>query len=265
MSTAGERLRVEDLELVADALSSGRIRGVELPTLRRLLGGDEAEALAAMLGEAGTLGASREHIAWTLRLLARERRARRAARDDIELVWTGPEEGATASRDTRVVVRDLFEHAERSLLIASYLSTDHETVFAPLARRMDAAPSLQVRMYVNIKPPKGSATTEQAIADFARGFRDAWPGSRPPEIFYDPRTAQRSAKERPSMHAKCVIADGSRLLVTSANFTEAAQLRNIEVGVLLRDPPLAAALTQQFENLVVTGALRAVAAGPRAP
>lgn len=250
MSAAGDLLRVEDLEQAADALASGRVRGVDLASLRRVLPALEAAALASLLAEASAVGASREHLAWTLRLLARERRAKRAARDDIELVWTGPEEGATASRDTQVVVRELFERAERTLLIASYLSTDQETVFAPLARRMDAAPALQVRMYVNIKPPRGTETSEQAIEGFARSFRDAWPGERRPEIFYDPRTARRTPGQRPSMHAKCVIADGLRVLITSANFTEAAQVRNIEAGVTLTDASLASALTRQFENLV---------------
>jgi phosphatidylserine/phosphatidylglycerophosphate/cardiolipin synthase-like enzyme len=37
-----------------------------------------------------------------------------------------------------------------------------------------------------------------------------------------------------SLHAKCVIVDRSRALVTSAHFTDAAQRKNIEVGGRLR-------------------------------
>ena len=39
---------------------------------------------------------------------------------------------------------------------------------------------------------------------------------------------------RGSLHAKCVVVDRSTALVTSANFTEAAQHRNIEAGLLIR-------------------------------
>jgi phosphatidylserine/phosphatidylglycerophosphate/cardiolipin synthase-like enzyme len=46
--------------------------------------------------------------------------------------------------------------------------------------------------------------------------------------------------------------------VTSANFTEAAQERNIEVGVLLEDEAFARALRQQVDSLVQAGALRRV-------
>ena len=40
------------------------------------------------------------------------------------------------------------------------------------------------------------------------------------------------------MHAKCVVADSRHVFVSSANFTEAAQERNVEIGLLLiRSPP----------------------------
>ena len=46
--------------------------------------------------------------------------------------------------------------------------------------------------------------------------------------------------------------------VTSANFTEAAQERNIEAGVLVHDAGFARALRSQFEALVSAGDLRRV-------
>lgn len=46
------------------------------------------------------------------------------------------------------------------------------------------------------------------------------------------------------MHAKCVVTDETAAFLTSANFTEAAQERNIEVGLLSREPRIAAALVE---------------------
>ena len=57
------------------------------------------------------------------------------------------------------------------------------------------------------------------------------------------------------MHAKTVVVDRKVAFVTSANFTGAAQGRNIEAGVLLRQPSLAARLHGYFEGLIVTGVL----------
>jgi hypothetical protein len=53
------------------------------------------------------------HIAYTLRLLAAERSTSQQIRDRIELVWTGPEVTGSQSRDTSVVVRELFSNAKK--------------------------------------------------------------------------------------------------------------------------------------------------------
>lgn len=54
---------------------------------------------------------------------------------------------------------------------------------------------------------------------------------------------------RASLHAKCVIADRRTALVTSANFTEAAQTKNIEAGVLLTYEPFVKRIPEYFETL----------------
>lgn len=50
--------------------------------------------------------------------------------------------------------------------------------------------------------------------------------------------------------------DEVEAFITSANFTEAAQERNIEVGVVVPVPSFSKALVDQFENLVNHGQLR---------
>ena len=60
---------------------------------------------------------------------------------------------------------------------------------------------------------------------------------------------------RASMHAKCLVVDDAEVLLTSANFTEAAQVRNIEAGVLVRNEFLAKSLREQFESLGRSGGL----------
>jgi phosphatidylserine/phosphatidylglycerophosphate/cardiolipin synthase-like enzyme len=56
-------------------------------------------------------------------------------------------------------------------------------------------------------------------------------------------------------HAKCIVVDDSSAFVSSATFTEAAQERNIEAGVLVNDPAFARALRDQFESLAQAGLL----------
>ena len=70
-------------------------------------------------------------------------------------------------------------------------------------------------------------------------------------------TLGRSSLTRPGgiLHAKAVIADDEAAFVTSANLTEAAFDRNIEVGVLTRDRALAASLARHFGTLIERGLL----------
>ena len=78
-----------------------------------------------------------------------------------------------------------------------------------------------------------------------------WPWPTLPALFYDPRSLE-TGDTRASLHAKCVIVDRLRALVTSANFTDAAQRKNVEVGVDIRYPPAAIRLADYFLGLCRT-------------
>ena len=123
-----------------------------------------------------------------------------------------------------------------------------------LAERMSASPALAVTMFLNVERPKGDTTSD---AELLKGFADRfckmeWPGERLPAVFYDPRAVEpmERGKKRASLHAKCIVVDDARALVTSANFTEAAQERNIEAGVLVESGSFATAVRTQFDVLV---------------
>lgn len=51
-----------------------------------------------------------------------------------------------------------------------------------------------------------------------------------------------------SLHAKCVVIVGRQVFFTSANLTVRGQTRNVEVGVLLEAPGLAATLEARFDS-----------------
>lgn len=58
------------------------------------------------------------------------------------------------------------------------------------------------------------------------------------------------------LHAKAVVTDDEAVFITSANLTEAALDRNIEIGLLLRDHALAASVVNHFRGLIDRGLLR---------
>jgi len=240
------------------ALDAGRLAPPYTAlALRRYVGTHLAEPVAAELQRLAGLGMAAAHVREVLAALEGQERAPEAT-----LVWSGPEEGGTASRDTSVVVRELFAGAQRSVLVAGFAVYQGKSVFKVLAERMDSAPALSVTMFLNVE--RGQQDTSSA-AEILKGFAERfqtreWPGRRLPAVYHDPRALEpiERGRKRSSLHAKCVLVDDQRALVTSANFTEAAQERNIEAGVLVESPSFTAALRSQFDGLVVAGGLTRV-------
>ncbi|CAN5190824.1 hypothetical protein BH09MYX1_BH09MYX1_11360 [soil metagenome] len=170
-----------------------------------------------------------------------------------ELVWTGPEGPAGTARDTAVVLRALFEEARESVILAGY-SFDHaRDVLAPLHRAMKDH-GVDVRFFVDVKQalrPVDSA--EYLEAELGSFLANNWPFGDPrPRVYYDKRALQPGPPWC-SMHAKCVVVDGRRAFVSSANFTQRGQERNIEVGVKIEDPSFASFLAGQWMGLVEAG------------
>ena len=71
-------------------------------------------------------------------------------------------------------------------------------------------------------------------------------------------TRQAHFAATPRLHAKCVIADQSSALITSANLTSAAINDNIELGVLVEAGPLPSQLFQHIRLLIEQGTLEVV-------
>lgn len=63
---------------------------------------------------------------------------------------------------------------------------------------------------------------------------------------------------RASLHAKCAVADGERLLVSSANLTEYAFTKNIELGLLVEGGDVPGRVQRHLEALITGGVLRPV-------
>ncbi len=256
-------LTPEALETLAGALEGGRLAQPYGPlALRSLVAEAQRASLAEALTRLDGAGFGPQQLVVLARVLAAEKKASRDAAA-LELVWTGPEVAGSASRDTSVVAEELFRRAREQILVAGFAVYQGRRVFAGLAERMDREPSLRVRMFLHVGRPHGdTSAAEQLVDTYRRRFEcEEWPGNRRPEVFYDPRSLEPGRGPRSALHAKCIIADEDAALVTSANFTEAAQERNIEAGVLVRDVAVVRALKQQFESLLDHGWFRSLPRG----
>lgn len=208
-----------------------------------------------------TVGIDAQALAWTLQLLVAERAESRRRWEGVELTWTGPEDVVTECRDTGAVARQLFATAETDLLVATYAIDSGQkrarALLGTLRDRMDARPDLRVQFFVNVpRDVRDTRPGDVLVQAYAAWFAEnVWPWPRRPEVFYDRRSVEQVSGSRACLHAKCVVQDHARTLITSANLTEAAQLRNIEAGVLVADPAFARGVVDQFARLVQRGYL----------
>ena len=79
---------------------------------------------------------SAERLSALIGLLRDQRSQLAAAHPAPELILTGPEVDDIATRDTRVIVREMFEAARRSVLLVGYAFYNSDEIFEPLASRM---------------------------------------------------------------------------------------------------------------------------------
>ncbi len=173
------------------------------------------------------------------------------------LVVTGPvvpgaEILKTGSRFTEVV-----QHAKRELMLATFALYQGDQILAPIHEAMKRNPDLRVILILNIPRKYGDTTlSEEIIASFRREFFGKhWQWAERPVVYYFPVSLGLDHAKRASMHAKFVIADGERCFITSANFTEAAQKKNIEVGVELSETKEARKLADYIDSLIRNGIL----------
>jgi phosphatidylserine/phosphatidylglycerophosphate/cardiolipin synthase-like enzyme len=247
---------------ISEALASGRIATpIARPALAHYVPEEHLDAVTSFLAQLESEGMAPRHIASALRMLVEERADAQRMADRVQLVWSPPELDTVDARDTSVVVQELFRRARTSVLIATYALDEKkkaQTLFGELATRMDADGDLEVRVFANIHRKHLDETPATTLVrDFARRIRDdVWPGTRLPEVFYDPRSLEIEGNKRAALHAKAVVVDARWTLLTSANFTEAAHERNIEAGVVVDDRELARRVSRQFEQFVEAGVLQ---------
>jgi len=248
------------------------LTSVSLPDLLHLLrliaSGQASAPVGAAALQAAGLGHVWEQAPWLagldraglealLRAVVEERTTRPVPR--LDLVWTGPEASVSSARDTAVVVHELFAKATQTVIVGGYVFDGGADIFRPLFEAMRDR-CVQASVFLHVEDEPGASPEAVARAAVENFFARNWPFGPPrPTVYYDPRTL--APHSRVSLHAKCVAVDDRWALVTSANFTDRGQTRNIEAGVLVEDRAFATALAAQWRGLIDTGLVRAHSAG----
>jgi len=166
-----------------------------------------------------------------------------ATEHHAEIAWTGPATEAVPLRRVDQVIYDMVETAEQEVLLVTYAAYKAERALDALRDATDRR--VRVKLVIELAQQSGRKITFDGL----QTFRTAVPLA---EVYYwPPERRQRSASgSYGAMHAKCVVADRRRAIVSSANLTDHALEVNMELGLLV-ERNVAARLAEHFDQLIL--------------
>jgi phosphatidylserine/phosphatidylglycerophosphate/cardiolipin synthase-like enzyme len=166
-----------------------------------------------------------------------------AAEQRVEITWTGPATEAVPLRRVDQVIYDLVETAKEEVLLVTYAAYKAERALKALRDATDRG--VGVKLVIELAQESGGKITFDGL----QAFRAVVPAA---QVYYWPlnRRQRSAAGSYGAMHAKCLVTDRQRAIVSSANLTDYALEANMELGLLV-EGELAVRLAVHFEQLIV--------------
>ncbi len=246
-----QRLPYSVLVGVADVVAQSG--GVSCPArrltiLESLASPDFRDATAAFidLWESCEGGVGPEAAAVALYAAAENERACKE-REAVEVAWTGPEPAETKFRLTEPAILEVLNKATKRLTVVSYAvyRIPHIREALVSAARRGVAIRLIVETPNRIEG-QGEYDCLLALGDEVASACSVyfWPQENRPKS---------DGGKIGILHVKCVVADGHRMFLSSANLTEYAFTINMELGLLVTGGNLPGEVERHFDRLVASG------------
>ena len=204
-----------ELKIIEKALSE--TENVTFTLVKRMtdLAGPQADCLASFLKNLHVGGST---LLLCLQAAEAARNYAKQSTDKCDLIWTGPIQFPIPARSTLGVIKEMINEANESVTIVGYRIEDY-------AEPIIAALYLAAKRNVNVRLVIDRAKRQLSI------FRKIWIDWELPEFYY----REPSEKDpMSSIHAKMIIVDSNKLLITSANLTYHGLSSNLEIGVKIR-------------------------------
>lgn len=252
----------KSLQALAEAFADGPLRSSLSAGLLAPFVGGKGDRAAAVLKSLRDRGCSPSVLSELCEALHKAKARMTDAERNLFLVLSGPDVPGIPVLDTATVARSLFVEALQEVLVCSFVVYPIPYFFTPLVEKMKTQPDFKVRFIVDVSHER--KTPDEPLPVVANRFRKrfletCWPGSAAPELLHDPRPFAEDLSLRGVQHSKIVLIDRCAALVTSANFTQAAQSKNIEAGFLTRDRHQVERIADYFDALQQTQRLISVA------
>lgn len=170
-------------------------------------------------------------------------------RESVEMVWTGPTTGLVPSRHTEQVLLQVINEAKRRVFIVSFVAHGVGSIVQELQKATQRG--VKVEILLESSKSHGGKIDTDSIETFKKKLPTA-------DIYCWNSASKASEKWTGAVHAKCLISDGQLAFITSANLTQAALERNMELGILIRGGCVPEGLDRHLESLVVTGIIKKI-------
>ena len=164
----------------------------------------------------------------------------------IELVWTGPSNTRLPVRRIDQIFYDLISKANRKILLVTFAAYRIDRLAQQLTKAIGRGVAVKL-IFESEAESEGQLTKDAAAA-----FRESL--LKNVRIYYWPLAKrQRNLAGRPGkLHVKCAVIDDAAL-IGSANLTDDAFSRNMELGVLIRESATVHAIEHHFDELIREG------------
>jgi cardiolipin synthase len=168
-----------------------------------------------------------------------------------EIIWTGPANNRFPVRRIDQVLYDLVAASQRRVVLVTFAAHRVRHLCEHLTRAVQRG--VQLTLIVESEDESEGQLTSDAI----RAFADV-PAAGMRLYYWPAAQRKRNQAGRPGkLHGKCAIVDDVAL-IGSANLTDDAFNRNMELGVLVRDSVTVTTLVDHFDELIRRGVLSRV-------
>lgn len=164
--------------------------------------------------------------------------------EELELVWTGPSTPMMSTRRTEQALLEVINSSKASLFIVSFVAYEVGSVTKALNDAIDRGVNVSILM------EPAEVHGGHAKDDCFASMKYAVPRARL-YVWSDKNKNDEGGGYR-LVHAKCSVADGRIAFITSANLTNAAMDRNMELGVLIKGDDLPKKLQNHLDSLITT-------------
>ena len=167
----------------------------------------------------------------------------------VDFIWTGPANGRFPVRRIDQVLYDLISTATQRIILVTFAAHRIKHLCEHLAAAVNRG--VKLTLIVESEDESGGQLTVDAL----RAFREL-PLDKTTILYWPFENREKNQAGRPGkLHAKCAIVDETAI-VGSANLTDDAFNRNMELGVLIKEPSLVQTLGAHFDELYKKGILR---------